>query len=117
MSDRKKYLDNIKHILLKRKAELEEILTSLSKEPVSDDQVKDLGDQALSSIMESIRGSYQNTEHEEYTRILTALKAVEDGTYGICTDCSQPISEKRLKFYPDACRCLACQEALEEHKL
>ncbi len=114
--NRKKYLEEVKKLLLKRKSELEDILTTLSKESVSDDQVKDLGDQAISSIMESIRGSYQNTEYEEYTRIITALKAVDEGTYGICIDCEQPISEKRLKFYPDACRCLACQEALEEFK-
>ncbi len=113
MSDRKKYLEEIKEKLLKRKNELEEILISLSQEKVSDDQVQDLGDQALSSTMEAIRGSYQNTEQEEYNMILQALKAIDEGTYGICIDCGQPISEKRLKFYPNAQRCLPCQEALE----
>lgn len=113
MNERKKYLDEVKEKLLARKAELEEILISLSKEKISDDQVQDLGDQALSSTMEAIRGSYQNTEHEEYNMILKALKAIDEGTYGICIDCNQPISEKRLKYYPNASRCLACQEAAE----
>jgi DnaK suppressor protein len=113
VAERKKYLEEVKANLLKRKAELEEILITLSKEKVSDDQVQDLGDQALSSTMEAIRGSYQNTEHEEYNMILKAIKAIEEGTYGLCSDCNQPISEKRLKYYPNASRCLACQEAAE----
>jgi len=113
VSEHKKYLDEVKSKLLKRKLEIEEILISLSKEKISDDQVQDLGDQAITSAMEAIRGSYQNTEHEEYNMILKALKALENGTYGVCIDCSQPISEKRLKYYPNASRCLACQESIE----
>lgn len=113
MDERKQYLKEVKNQLLKRKNELEEILINLSQEKISDDQVQDLGDQALTSTMEAIRGSYQNTEHEEYNMILRALKAIDEGTYGICIDCSQPISEKRLKYYPNAQRCLACQEAIE----
>jgi DnaK suppressor protein len=112
-NDRIKYLQEVKATLLKRKAELEEILITLSKEKFSDDQVQDLGDQALNSTMEAVRGSYQNTEHEEYNMILKALKAIDDGTYGVCIDCGLPISEKRLKYYPNASRCLACQELAE----
>ena len=111
--ERKKYLEEVKEKLLKRKAELEEILTDLSKERYSDGQVQDLGDQALASTMEAINESYQSTEHEEYNMILKALKAIDDGTYGVCIDCGQPISEKRLKYYPNASRCLPCQEAAE----
>ena len=39
---------------------------------------------------------------------------IEDGTYGECVDCHNPISEKRLKSFPNATRCLVCQEAFEE---
>jgi DnaK suppressor protein len=113
MNERTKYLNEVKSELLKRKVELEERLISLSKEKFSDGQVQDLGDQALSSTMEAVSGSYQNTEHEEYNMLLKALKAIDEGTYGLCIDCSQPISEKRLKYYPNASRCLACQEAAE----
>lgn len=112
-TERKKYLNQVKSTLLKRKLELEERLISLSQEKFSDGQVQDLGDQALTSTMEAVSGSYQNTEHEEYNLVRKALLALDEGSYGICIDCGQPISEKRLKYYPYAQRCLACQEATE----
>jgi DnaK suppressor protein len=106
----------VKKGLLERKRELEEKLARMARERVSDDQVQDSGDQALSSTMEALKLSFQDTELEEYTRIVRALEKIDDGTYGICVDCGEPISEKRLKSYPNAARCLICQEAFEERK-
>jgi len=97
-----------------RKQELEEQLTNLSTEQVSDGQVQDLGDQALSSVMESLRASLQDAEVDEYRRIAKALDMVDNGTYGICEDCGESISEKRLSLFPNALRCLLCQEVAEE---
>lgn len=114
MSDSKTNLAAIKKQLLERKMELEQQLTQLSRERITDDQVQDPGDQALTSTMESLRSSLQSAETEEYRRTVRALDKLEDGSYGVCMDCGQHISEKRLKSYPDAARCLVCQEAYEE---
>ena len=89
----KSNLEAIKKLLLDRKIILEQELTRLSQEKFSDDQVQDPGDQALSSTMESLKVSLQDTERGEYNRINQALEKIEDGTYGICSDCGQPISE------------------------
>jgi len=113
-SERHADLDIIKKALLERKKELEEKLTQLYTEKVTDDQVQDPGDQAVSSSMENLRLSLQDTEREEYNRIIRALAKIEEGTYGMCADCEQPISEKRLRSNPNATRCLSCQEAFEE---
>lgn len=111
---RKKQLEEAKKKLLKRKEELEQILTKLSQESLSEEgDVQDLGDQAMTSSMESLLSSYQQNEAIEYRRILKALKAIDEGTYGICIDCNNEISEKRLKYYPNAFRCLPCQETFE----
>lgn len=121
MSDGKKQvwskgaLESIQTTLLDRKHELEDRLTNLSNEQISDGQVQDLGDQALSSIMESLRNSLQDAEVDEYKRIIRALEMIKNGTYGVCSDCGQMISEKRLKLFPYAIRCLACQELAEEN--
>ena len=112
----KQNLESVKKTLLQRKIELERELTQLSQEKFSDGQVQDPGDQALSSAMESLKVSLQDTEREEYNRILQALEKIDDGTYGICEDCGQPISEKRLTSFPNAARCLVCQEAYEENR-
>lgn len=111
-----KELQQIKHELQARKLELEQELARSSKEKFSDDQVQDPGDQALTSTMESLRSSLQDTRIDEFNRIVKALTMIEEGTYGICVDCELPISDKRLKLYPDATRCLACQEIFEEDK-
>ena len=111
-----KELIQIQKELQSRKIELEQDLVQSYSEKFSDDQVQDPGDQALSSTMESLRSSLQDTRIDEFNRIVKALKMIEAGTYGICVDCELPISEKRLKMYPDATRCLACQEAFEEGK-
>jgi len=113
---RKNEFEHIKAELTQRKQELEQKLIELSRERITDDQVQDPGDQALSSTMESLRTSLQTAETEEYQRIVRALEKIEDGTYGICIDCGQPISEKRLKSYPDAARCLVCQELFEDRE-
>ncbi len=108
-----KNLDEIKQELLQRKKALEIELAALNvQEPP--DEILDVGDQAQSVSQETLRRSIQNAGSEEYHRILRALEMIEDGIYGICVDCEQPISEKRLKLFPDSTRCLACQERLEE---
>lgn len=112
-----KELQEIKKELTTRKIELEQDLVQSYSEKFSDDQVQDPGDQALTSTMESLRSSIQDTRIDEFNRIVKALKMIEEGTYGICVDCELPISERRLKLYPDATRCLACQEAFEEGKV
>ncbi len=113
MSD-KRNLHKIETDLLKRKLELEQKLTEMSREQFSDGQVQDPGDQALTATMESLRMSLQDAEVEEYRGIVRALERIKEGSYGLCIDCGNPISEKRLQSFPGTMRCLACQENFEE---
>lgn len=45
--------------------------------------------------------------------IEAALRRIEDGTYGSCLDCDEPIADKRLEFDPTAPRCISCQSKRE----
>lgn len=45
-----------------------------------------------------------------------ALKRIEDGVYGMCSDCGIDIPAKRLEAAPEASRCITCQTA-SEHAL
>ena len=38
-----------------------------------------------------------------------ALARIDNGTYGICSNCGQPIPEKRLEALPWATLCLTCE--------
>lgn len=45
--------------------------------------------------------------------IRAALARIDDGTYGDCEECGEPINPARLEALPTARRCVDCQEALE----
>ncbi len=51
------------------------------------------------------------------TEVENALKRIENGTYGKCVVCGQPIPEKRLEAIPWAARCVKDQERLEQRNL
>lgn len=46
-------------------------------------------------------------------RIDAALERCQDGTYGLCIDCDEPIAVARLEFDPTALRCISCASASE----
>ena len=51
------------------------------------------------------------------TMVQQALRRIEEGTYGTCVDCGQPIPEKRLEAIPWAARCIKDEEKLERRNL
>src|SRR5439155_704280 len=109
-----KRLEQVREELLIRKNQFEELLSMRAQEEPDDNSGKDAGDQASSSTMSDLKRSLQDTEFQEYNRIVQALEKIKDGSYGICVDCEGLILEKRLQFYPNAERCLSCQEAFED---
>lgn len=46
--------------------------------------------------------------------IEAALKRIDDGGYGLCRDCEEPINLKRLEFDPTALRCIDCASKSEK---
>jgi DnaK suppressor protein len=44
--------------------------------------------------------------------IADALHRIDQGAYGVCMECDEPISPKRLDAVPWARYCVACQEAI-----
>ena len=107
-------LSAIKAGLLERKRQLEEELSDLSAPDIID-QIQDSAEQAQLSTMETLKISLQSAEIDEYNRIVQALAMISDGTYGLCIDCGQQIALRRLTLFPNAMRCLPCQELLEEN--
>jgi phage/conjugal plasmid C-4 type zinc finger TraR family protein len=50
---------------------------------------------------------------ERARRLRQALERVDEGDYGVCTECGEAIPARRLLAVPDATTCVACQERLE----
>jgi DnaK suppressor protein len=49
----------------------------------------------------------------EQARIDAALRRLDDGSYGDCIECGEPVGDGRLGADPTATHCLACAEAAE----
>lgn len=49
------------------------------------------------------------------TEAIEALRRMEAGTYGFCTDCNLKIPQARLEVKPEATRCVQC-ERQHEHR-
>lgn len=52
-------------------------------------------------------------ESAELDAIDAALKRIEDGVYGICTECGVDIPAARLHAAPETPRCVSCQDKAE----
>jgi RNA polymerase-binding transcription factor DksA len=62
------------------------------------------------------RSLQQTTQHlleREAAQVEAALRARENGTYGVCVSCGRPIPSERLQARPEATHCLACQQRTE----
>jgi phage/conjugal plasmid C-4 type zinc finger TraR family protein len=46
-------------------------------------------------------------------QVAAAMRARDNGTYGVCQECGQRIPDERLQARPEATLCVACQRRLE----
>ena len=74
------------------------------------DHPADLGSETFE--MEKTFSVRQNAR-DLLERVEDALRKIEGGTYGICSNCGKPIPERRLEALPSAIYCVPCQTILE----
>jgi DnaK suppressor protein len=70
-------------------------------------------DWVLADILGDLDIAMVTRDIQELQEIEAALARIEDGSYGTCRDCGEPIGWPRLNAQPTAMRCIACQEAFE----
>lgn len=71
-------------------------------------------DQAVISHEEFVSLRVNRLEWDNLRRINAALARLERGGYGICQECGEPISPRRLEVIPWAEFCVSCQESQRE---
>jgi DnaK suppressor protein len=81
-----------------------------------DDAIKDLGDQANTAYTREFFFELGNGDRRLLRDVVLALQKIEDGSYGTCERCSEPIAEKRLDALPFAHYCINCQRVVEEEE-
>jgi len=50
---------------------------------------------------------------ERVNRLADALERLNEGEYGVCVECSEPIPPARLRALPEVQTCVRCQDRLE----
>jgi DnaK suppressor protein len=101
--------------LLRKKAE--EVRRSMSAQKVAQvvtrlDVPSDEGDLSQQSHEEWIFLNRNTLEMKLLREVEDALRRIEHGTYGVCHECEEPISSKRLDAVPWAKYCVTCQEEI-----
>ena len=68
-----------------------------------------LGDTATATLDREIDYSLEENSEQVLRSIDRALQRIDEGTFGICETCGQPISEERLDAIPYATQCIDCR--------
>jgi DnaK suppressor protein len=76
---------------------------------------KRIGDGTTYAV-ERMTGAYQaRTLYETVREIDSSLVRLDEGTYGVCVSCGQPIPSGRLEVVPWAALCVPCSAAGRRH--
>ncbi len=76
-------------------------------------RMEETDDWAVADLETALDVAEVSRDAGELREVEGALARMQDGTYGECVECGQPIPYGRLAAQPSAPRCIACQERLE----
>lgn len=114
-------------------AEVDEIITELNEQRAHSTKLIEVQEAELSGLMkDSGDGAGQdqadmgatsferdqelsvvNSEKDKLAQIERALGRIDDGSYGVCEACGEPIGKMRLMAFPRATLCLTCKQREE----
>lgn len=115
---RKDRLAHFKKRLIEKQRQLVDEVgkSALYGKDQEDDSIKDLGDQANTAYTREFFFELGNGDRRLLREVVAALGKIEDGTFGSCERCGEPITDKRLDAVPFARYCITCQRLAEEEE-
>ncbi len=107
----KKELNRFRKILEEERKKLLKMAHEASRDrrKTEEDDLMDDIDLASSELDQSMVYKLRDRERNLLLKIEKALQKIEEGTYGICENCEEPISIKRLEARPVAELCISCK--------
>ena len=81
---------------------------------IANDGAKESADLSLRDVIEELALKLGDRESQMVADIDQALLRMDEGAYGICVRCGQPIDERRLEALPTARYDAACQGVMED---
>ena len=101
----------------KRKVVLDRARQMLSEGMVLDaNDLPDEMDLASSEYIQSFEFRLRGREKSLLSKLDLALKKIEDGSFGVCEICDEPIGKKRLEARPETSLCIKCKEDQEREE-
>jgi DnaK suppressor protein len=76
--------------------------------------VPDPGDESVQSLIQDLDQAEASRDLSELRTLDAARTRMDDGSYGICSNCGQDIGFERLRANPGAERCIRCQALFEK---
>ncbi len=112
-------LPRLKALLIEQRDELLRQTADHADElkPVELDQAR-LGRLSRMDAMQSqaMSAELQRRRETDLRRINEALQRIEDGEYGYCVTCGEPINPKRLEIEPMTSQCVRCASDAEKQR-
>jgi len=105
-------LARVRGALEARQAELEELLRS--REVIAVNSSADIFDQIQYATERDLAVGVLERKSARLSEVRAALRRIQLGTFGICLDCEEEISPKRLAAMPWASSCIVCRESAED---
>jgi len=97
---------------------LEEATRTVSGMTGQEENFPDPTDRASMESDRNFTLRIRDRERKLITKIKEALERIDEGTFGICEKCGEPISEERLRARPVTTLCIECKKKQEnEEKL
>jgi RNA polymerase-binding protein DksA len=87
-------------------------LTGLMRD-AGDGAGHDQADMGATSFERDHELTVLSNERDKLAQIDRALARIDDGTYGVCESCGNPIGKMRLMAFPRATLCLTCKQREE----
>lgn len=77
------------------------------------DDLPDEMDLASSEYLQAFTFRLRGREKNLLDKIEKALERIDNGTFGTCEECDEPIAIKRLEARPETTLCIRCKEEQE----
>ncbi len=106
-------LNNFKKILQTKRDELERIVRN--RDAIAIEKSADALDEVQHASERELAIRNLDRESNLLRQVRSALRRIDEGTFGICHHCEEEISPKRVTAVPWASHCIQCQEQADRN--
>ena len=110
-------IEIFRFLLMKQLHELQKAADKTFQEMRKDERrYSDPLDRAVKELDRNVELMIRNRESILIKEIHAALERLDEGGFGICETCGEPIADKRLQVKPTTRLCIRCQATAESVK-